>query len=150
NKQQISHAPCVSKDVWIAKLGEAQLVCIRVPEADRRNRPVYLGPNPLKGSYKRRDSGDYPCTEDEVKQMLRDASSEQDAIVFDGTSFKDVDATAFREYRNVFVSKRPTHPHLKLDDADLLTKLGGLKKKGLTLAGLVMFGSADVIRDGLP
>lgn len=154
NKDQISYAPCVSKDIWIASIGETKLVCVRVPEVDRRSRPVYVNRNPLTGTYKRRNSGDYPCTEEEVRQMMRDASSEpQDSFIFDGTSFSDIDTATFRAYRNVFASKRPTHPHLKLDDAGLLTKLCGMrnsKKKGLTAAGILMFGGADVIREAFP
>ncbi len=152
NKQQISHSPCASKDVWVAQVGDAQIICVRVPEADRRTRPVYVGPNPLKGSYKRRDSGDYPCTEEEVKQMMRDASSEpQDSLVFDGTSFAHVDLATFRGFRNRVASKRPAHTLLKLDDAPLLAKLGGMKDgRGLTAAGILMFGTADLIKEAFP
>lgn len=86
--------------------------------------------------------------------MLRDAASEpQDAFVFDGTSFRDIDGDSFRGFRNRFASKRPAHPFLKLDDADLLAKMGGMKngpRKGLTSAGVLMFGTADLIKDAFP
>jgi ATP-dependent DNA helicase RecG len=103
------------------------------------------------GTYKRRHSGDYPCTEEEVRQMLRDASPDpQDSTVFSGTTFSGIDAATFSAFRNVFRSNRPSHALLKLGDAELLTKLGGLKRDGLTLAGILMFGTADLIRDAFP
>ena len=59
-------------------------VSISVPKADRRDRPVFLGENPLTGTYRRNGEGDYRCTREEVQMMIRDQSERsQDMLVLD-------------------------------------------------------------------
>ena len=43
---------------------------IRVPEASRTQRPIYINNNALLGTYKRNFSGDYRCTQEEVRHWL--------------------------------------------------------------------------------
>lgn len=45
---------------------------IHVPRAEFNMRPVYVGENPYKGTYKRNHEGDYHATEHEVRGMIRD------------------------------------------------------------------------------
>ena len=47
---------------------------IDVPMANYTMRPVYINKNLLSGSFKRNYEGDYHCTDEEVKSMLRDAN----------------------------------------------------------------------------
>jgi hypothetical protein len=49
---------------------------IQVPRASRRQRPVYVGQNPLDGTYRRNYEGDYKCRPDEVGRMLADQAEE--------------------------------------------------------------------------
>lgn len=154
NRQAISHAPVSGAGIWIETVNGAKLVCVRVNAADRRQRPVYVGKNPLEGTYKRGGTGDYRCSQDEVQQMLRDATSEpQDSTVFPGTTFDDVDLSAFSGYRSVMAARRPGHPDLRSDRTEFLKIVGGWKdqpESGLTLAGLLMFGKRGVLRALVP
>lgn len=50
-----------------------RIVVIRVPRARRRDRPVYVGGDPLTGTYRRSGEGDFRCTPDEVRRMFRRA-----------------------------------------------------------------------------
>ena len=50
-----------------------RIVVIRVPRANRRDRPVYVGDDPLTGTYRRSGEGDFRCTPDEVRRMFRRA-----------------------------------------------------------------------------
>ena len=103
NRKTISSACCGTDDIWNQHISDVDIVCMRVPPADRKHRPVYVGDNPLSGSFKRRRSGDYRCDADEVRQMMRDATSEpQDGVVFNGTKFEDIDEATLKGYRNVF------------------------------------------------
>jgi len=129
------------------------LIRIRVPRADRHQRPVFIGPDPLRGTYRRNHEGDYQCTESEVRRMFADQSNESaDSRVLDNFSFDDLHVDSLRQFRNRFAS-RGSHPWLAEDDMGLLSKLGGWRKdrrsgqEGLTLAGLLMFGREQVIRD---
>jgi ATP-dependent DNA helicase RecG len=51
-----------------------QFVVVNVPRASRLQRPVFVGPNPMTGTYRRADEGDYRCSDDEVRRMLADQS----------------------------------------------------------------------------
>jgi ATP-dependent DNA helicase RecG len=68
----------------------------------------------------------------------------------------DFDPDTVKQYRNRFASRAPDHPWLLLDDAALLTKLSALRRdratglEGATVAGLLMFGRFEALRDALP
>ena len=68
----------------------------------------------------------------------------------------DFDPETVKQYRNRFASRAPDHPWLLLDDAPLLTKLSALRRdratglEGATVAGLLMFGRFEALRDALP
>ena len=58
------------EDVWVAGTEEGSAVVIQVPPAERDQRPVYVGGDPFRGSYRRSGEGDYRCTRAEVWSML--------------------------------------------------------------------------------
>nr|VFJ61409.1 MAG: ATP-dependent DNA helicase RecG [Candidatus Kentron sp. FM]VFJ62722.1 MAG: ATP-dependent DNA helicase RecG [Candidatus Kentron sp. FM] len=79
-----------------------------------------------------------------------------DSRILDGFTIADLDIHSFHKYRNRFTSFRPDHPWLEGDDQGLLTRLGGWRQgradegAGLTVAGLLMFGREETLREGLP
>lgn len=157
NPQKFSPAICTERDVQVLPVDGRELLLITVRRAARAQRPVFVNGNPLTGTYKRNFEGDYHCTEAEVRQMLRDASDEpQDGAVLEGFGLDDLDGESLKAYRNRFASHDPDHPFLALDDRGLLERLGGWRRervsgrKGLTLAGLLMFGSERGLLDALP
>ena len=58
------------EDVWVDHTGGGSVVVIRVPPAERDQRPVYVGGDRFRGSYRRSGEGDYRCTRAEVWSML--------------------------------------------------------------------------------
>lgn len=68
----------------------------------------------------------------------------------------DFDPETVKQYRNRFASRAPDHPWLLLDDAPLLNKLSAWKVRSrhgagsATVAGLLMFGRFEALRDALP
>ena len=60
------------EDVAIHTIDEKDVLVVHVPRADRPQRPVYVGDSPFTGSYRRDGEGDYHCSPDEVRAMLRD------------------------------------------------------------------------------
>lgn len=132
---------------------ERALIRIDVPRADRHQRPVFIGSNPLRGTYRRNFEGDYLCNEAEVRRMFADQAEEPaDSRILEGFSLEDLHIDSLRQYRNRFVS-RGSHVWQGEDDLGLLSKLGGWRRdrrtgqEGLTLAGLLMFGREQAIRD---
>ena len=82
NRTMVSVNILSNRQVEIHEVDGCRIVSISVPKADRRDRPVYLGENPLTGTYRRNGEGDYRCTRDEVQTMMRDQSERsQDMLV---------------------------------------------------------------------
>lgn len=133
---------------------ENSVIWMRVPRATRRQRPVFVGQNPLTGTYRRNYEGDYHCTQDEVGRMLADQSEEPaDSLILEKFGLEDLDDTSLKQYRQRFASLSPTHPWLSEDNRGFLSKLGGWRRdrstgqEGLTVAGLLMFGKMETIRE---
>ncbi len=133
------------------------IIAIHVPQATRYQRPVFIGQNPLAGTYRRNHEGDYHCSEQEVSRMLADKSEESaDSRILDHFTLEDLDIPSLQQYRQRLASHKPTHPWLSLADKELLSKLGGWKlcretgRQGLTVAGMVMFGREESLREALP
>ena len=125
------------------------VIFISVPRADRRQRPVFLGGNPLNGTYRRNHDGDYVCTDQEVRRMFADQQEDTvDSRILAGFTLADLDLDSLNQYRNRWRSLRD-HAWLAFDDQEFLEKLGGWGRdrstgeEGLTVAGLLMFGRME-------
>lgn len=130
------------------------LIVIEVPRAEFNMRPVYVNDNPYKGTYKRNHEGDYHVTEHEVKGMIRDQNPDgNDSLILEYYTMNDIDKETLRKYRQVFEIRNEGHVWNPLDDKAFLEKLGGYRKdrrtgvEGVTLAGLMMFGTGQAIRE---
>ncbi|WP_411833165.1 RNA-binding domain-containing protein [Pseudoxanthomonas mexicana] len=156
NREKVSRNLLTDVDVEIVRVPDdgRALIRIRVPQAGRRERPVYVGKDPFNGTYRRDYEGDYRCTEDEVRRMFADQSEEPvDSRILEGFGMEDIHPQSLAQFRNRFASLDPSNPWLAEDDRGLLEKLGGWRrdrrsgKEGVTLAGLLMFGREAAIRD---
>ncbi len=154
NSNKVSANIMLNDDVDIVSIDGKDVVCIQVPQADWRMKPVYLNDNIYKGSYKRNHEGDFHCTESEVRTMIRDANEEgNDGALMEGFTMDDVDMDSLRRYRNAFRNVNIEHPWNDIDDKTFLTNLKGYvvdrnsSKEGLTAAGLMMFGKGLSIVD---
>ena len=157
NPQQASVNLLGSGDARIATIDGKRVILVTVPRASRRQRPVFTGGNPLRGTYLRGHEGDYHCPEDRVRRMLADAlETPRDNEVLSHFSLADCDPASLSAFRNLFRSTKPDHVFLTEDDQGLLHQLGGWRRdratgvEGLTLAGLLMFGRFAALREVLP
>ncbi|WP_157202335.1 RNA-binding domain-containing protein [Methanoplanus limicola] len=133
------------------------IIVVTVPQASRKQRPVYIGTNPLEGTYQRQNEGDYRCQPELVKQMLGEqANDTRDAVILENFTIDDIDKESYRIYRQQFSNLKPNHPFNECDEKEFLRQIGGWKrnrqngKEGLTLAGLLMFGKFRSILDAVP
>ena len=157
DRQKISCNLLTDEDIRTVSDAGNHFVVVDVPRASRRERPVYVGPNPLAGTYRRAEEGDYRCSEDEVRRMLADQiDTPADAQIIEHFGGGDFDPETVKQYRNRFASRDPDHPWLSEDDVGLLGKLGALRRdrasgtEGATVAGLLMFGTFAALREALP
>ena len=154
NRQKVSLNLLTNSDVSVKTMTDRHVLVIRVPRAGRRQRPVYVGQNPLTGTHRRDNEGDYHCSEDEVRRMFSDASTEPvDSRILEHFSLDDLDATSIDQYRNRFSAFRPGHVWLDESTTGFLLKLGAWRaekstgREGPTIAGMLMFGESQAIRD---
>ena len=154
NSNKVNRNILLDSDVEVTTIDGKSIVCIHVPQADWRMKPVFLNENPYKGSFKRNHEGDYHCTEMEVRAMIRDANEDgNDGGLLDGFTLDDIDTNTLHGYRNQFRILNADHEWNDKDDEEFLRLLGGYTKnrqtgkEGLTVAGLMMFGTGLAIRE---
>ncbi|MEI7857530.1 MAG: ATP-binding protein [Methanomicrobiales archaeon] len=157
NREKVSINILKDDNVSVGTHDGKQYIRIVVPPARREQKPVYVGKNPLTGTFRRNFSGDYVCDESTVKRMIAEQVEEsRDAKLLSHFTENDLDLDTLRSYRNRFRSTKPTHPWNSLDDHEFLRSIGGLTRdrasgeEGLTLAGLLMFGKLRPILDAVP
>jgi ATP-dependent DNA helicase RecG len=154
NTQKINHPVCSANDARIETLDGKKILVIRVLEAPRQQRPIYINGNPYNGTYVRRNTGDYRCTKPEVDRMMREASDVgADSAILPGFSLDDIDQDALTRYRRLDQTLHPSEPRNTYNDLRFLTAIGGYgrergtEKEGLTVAGLLLLGTELAIRE---
>ena len=157
NPQKVSRNLLSHQSVEKFPTGQGRWVLVvNVPRASRKERPVFINGNPLTGTYKRQQSGDFRCTEEDVRRMLAEQTEdERDARILKGYNFADIDMDSFNAYRKHLASLKPDHPYNAEENTEFLRKIGGWRKdrssadEGLTMAGLLMFGKDESISEGI-
>lgn len=154
NSNKVNRNILIDEDVEKMDIQGENVILINVPRADYKERPIFINGNPYKGTYKRNAEGDYRCTEDEVNAMIRDASEEgNDGVILEGYTIYDLDEDTIKKYRNRFSSRTPEHPWNALNNEEFIEMIGGISEerrkqiKGVTIAGLLMFGKGIHIRN---
>ena len=134
------------KHVQIKEIEGKRIIIIEIPRADRKDKPVYIGADPFEGSYRRDGEGDYHCTKDEVRNMMRDqADVSQDLRVLDHLELDAFDYDSVRRYRIRWQNTRTEHVWENISDDEFLHKVGAIGRSadGIlhpTAAGILMFG----------
>ena len=154
NSNKVSANILLNDNVGYCDIDGHTVIWIEVPQADYKHKPVYINENPMKGSFKRNHEGDYHCTEEEVKAMLRDSSdSGIDGGILDGFTMEDIDLNTLKAYRIEYERQNPDHVWNNAEDKEFLRNLGAYtveratKREGVTTAGLLMFGKGLAIRE---
>lgn len=154
NKNKVNINLIKSENVEVLSIDSNDVIKINVPRASRREKPVYINNNPMTGTFKRNHSGDYRCTESEVRRMFAEQSDiPRDNVPLEDADINDIDSETLNSYRKRFsIVRGTTHAWVALNDEDFLYQIGavGRDKKHLTLAGLLMFGKEREISTILP
>lgn len=154
NSDKVNKNILLDRHVRCLEFDDKQIVLIEVPQATYKQKPVFINGNPFKGTFRRNFEGDYHCTEEEVRAMLRDSSDEAcDTMFLENYDMNDIDLPSLHAYRNEFETRNRGHVWNSLSDQEFLRNLGGYikdrksQKEGLTAAGLLMFGKGLSIRE---
>ena len=140
------------KDVYAEEVNGDRIIVIKVPRADRVDKPVYVD-NDTRNTYRRSGEGDYRCTYEEYQAMVCDAAIQsQDMRLARRMSPEALNSESIRSFRQRMKLYRPGHMWESLDDEAFLQKIGaaGIDDGGSphpTSAGLLMFGNRqDILR----
>ena len=130
------------------------LLIFYIPEAPRKDKPVYLKGD-IRKSFIRRGAGDERCTQSEIERFLRDASER----TFDGELLLDFDAEEFFDppsvhwYRRL-LRERGESRHDDLSDVEFLNEWGFVvesdEKLVPTRAAVLLFGKRRHVLQILP
>lgn len=157
NRQKVSTNLLKEQHVRVIELEGHSVIHIHVPRAPRKSKPVYIGGNPMAGTYRRQNSGDYRCDEESVRRMLAEqVEDSRDNEILHGYGFDDMDAESFNAYRQLYAARSPDHPWNQNDPETFLRNIGAWRldretgEGGLTRAGLLMFGRLPPIQEAFP
>lgn len=157
NPKQVNTNLLSDDDVQPMALQGHTILQVRVPRAPREQRPVYVGANPLTGTYLRLHEGDYLADAERVRRLMAEnAPISRDEQILPGMGISLLDPEAVARYQRAFAVDKPGHVWAALPTEDFLKQIGAYGYNwhdgthGLRLAGLLMFGRAEVIRDVLP
>ncbi len=140
-----------------AEIGGRVVVGVFIPEAEAEHKPVYIASRSLpKGAYLRVGSTDQRCTDADLPRFYQARSIRPfDDTLLPETTLADRSAQALANYRRERRRRDPDAPELDWDDEKLLRGLKLVRDDAqgvarLTVAGALLFGTADVIRDLFP
>lgn len=157
NRNKVSNNILQNDDVTPLVIEGKHILKIVVPRAMRQQKPVYIGQNPLIGTYRWNFEGDYRCSAEEVQRMIAEqSSSSQDSKILDSYDLKDINTESLKSYRKRFANLKPDSTWNELDDVEFLVRIGGwgrnrkTREEGLTVAGLLMFGEENTITSYFP
>ena len=156
NPDKVSANVLFDRHVRAKTLDGKTVVVVDVPRADRADRPVYVGRDVFRGTFRRNGEGDYRCPRESVLAMLRDQSREpSDGAVAEELTVADLNAESVRRYHTLLSNLKPDHVWTRLPDEELLVKIGAAVRgrDGMirpTVAGLVCFGDFVSILRVLP
>ena len=155
NKNTINACLLKNDDVEVGEIEGHKVILFHVPQAQRDQRPIHCTQDAFNGTFRRNYEGDYLCGNAEVRRMFADADITRpaDGRILKNYSWDDIDIPSFEQYRRLFATAKPSHPWHTLSNDELMRKLGGYRKdretgeEGFTLAGILMFGKYDSIKD---
>lgn len=161
NPQKCSAALCDNRHIQSVTVAGKKVVAMYVPKAEPGVRPVYLRGNETN-SYIRRGSADVRCKQEDITRMHRNRDVVEspvfslDATILSHSCLRDLDAATLRKFRMRMQITSLGASLQDLEDTALLTKLGGYRvdresgEEGITMAGLLMFGTSDALQEFLP
>ncbi len=157
NRQKISANILLEDMVYSREYEGRDYIVIEVPRADRRDKPIFIGTDMFNGSFRRNHEGDYHCSKEEVRAMIRDQSdTSADSLVLDKVGTDALNNDSVKSYRSRFRNIREEHVWNKLPTDQFLLKIGAARISDVdgkihpTLGGLIFFGNYIDITYELP
>lgn len=157
NRQKVSVNLLRDDLIEDVELEGKTVLAVQIPRATRKQRPVFINGNPLTGTFRRFHEADQRMPEDEVKLVLSEQQVDSlDYRVLDHFGIGDISQPTLQAYRHTHATLNPGHPWTELDGRSFLQAIRAWNtdrdsgREGLTVAGLLMFGTFQSIQDEFP
>ena len=157
NQKRVERDVMLYDGVRVEREGDAELIVIYVPRAERGDKPVRVYDRRRKAfvAWVRRGSGDYEASGSDLRQMAYDCEPRADRQALEEFGVNSLCSDTVRRYRAIFAERKPRSPWVADSDEDFLYHVGALAKgrDGLvhpTRAGLLAFGFEYEITNLLP
>jgi len=157
NNKKVNVNLLANHSVQTVSLEGKDILVIEIPTARREQKPVYLNNQPMTETWFRVHDGDHRCSEEQVRRMMAEQIEEsRDNRIVQHFDMNDINLDSLLAYRNLLSASNPIHPALELDNFAFLRSIGGYRKdrqtgqEGMTLAGILMFGTWEAIQDVAP
>ncbi len=155
NHKKVSVVLLTDDDLKDYEINGDIILVIRVPRAQREDKPVYINNDIWNGTYRRDGEGDYHCTREAVRAMLRDQTEKTtDFKILEDKEIKDLNQDSIKSYRLRYNASHSGHPFVELPDDEFLREIGAASDETKdhmihpTAAGLLMFGNYQrIIRE---
>lgn len=137
----------------VERQGAKSFVVIEVQEALRYEKPIYIkDAGPAKGGYKRVGSADLRLTDKDLQRFYQGRLHSPDAQILPSASRADLDGKTLALFKNLRRALRPDSREAGLSGEGLLKAYGLTPKnsRGLSAAGLLLFGKAAAVRKHFP
>jgi len=129
DRHKVSKNILLNHHVYPVVVEGKTILRIDVPAADRHDKPVYIGVDPMKGTYRRDYEGDFLCSEEAVRAMFADQrDGGTDTEVLDNMALDALNTDTIKGYRIVFEQLHQGHPWNLLENDEFLMKLRAVAK----------------------
>ena len=134
NKEKVSFNAIDDDNVKILEIDSKTIIVIDIPRANRRNKPIFINNNPLTGTYKRYNDGDFKCAEYEVRAMLIDSSEKsKDSVILEEFNIDNINMDTLKNYRRAFeIHKGDDHKWNFVSDEEFLYLINAMDRKTKT------------------
>ena len=109
DRNKISKNILLNHHVKVVECEGKKLLEIDVPAADRHDKPVYIGTDPMRGTYRRDYEGDFLCTEAAVRAMFADQRDDSvDSEILEDMGLDALNTDTIKGYsRELEVDRQP-------------------------------------------
>ena len=157
NRKKVSVNLLSNTDIEEIEINGKTILEINIRRATRKERPVYLTEVPFGNTYRRRHEADQRLSDDDVKRMIADQQFDSlDTRILKGFDFNDLNQDSFKAFKQSCATRQPAANFAEMADMEFLKQIGGWRKSretgesGLTVAGLLMFGTYSTIKEEFP
>lgn len=156
NPTKVSKNILSNRSVEIINEDDKKIIKVTIPEAKIEDKPIYLNKNP-KESYIRYGTMDKQITEIQLESFYRNRKYDADSLLLDNYGVEDLCITSIRKFQSLYAERIQDESVLSMDIESFLLSIGALvvdrndgRKKKITLASLLFFGTAEAITSYLP